>query len=96
MTRNPATRRPDPPGREPAGAAVCAVGVTRRYGEGAAAVEALRGVSPEVAAGELAAIMGPSGSGKSTLLHILAGLDRPTSGAVMIGGRNLSRLGHGS
>jgi len=60
---------------------------------GAATVEALRGVSLEVAAGELAAIMGPSGSGKSTLLHILAGLDRPTSGEVMVGGRNLSRLG---
>jgi putative ABC transport system ATP-binding protein len=73
--------------------AVRAEGVTRRYGEGAAAVEALRGVSLEVAAGELAGIMGPSGSGKSTLLHILAGLDRPTSGEVMIGGRNVSRLG---
>jgi putative ABC transport system ATP-binding protein len=67
--------------------------VTRRYGEGATAVEALRGVSLEVAAGELAAIMDPSGSGKSTLLHILAALDRPTSGEVMIGGRYLSRLG---
>ncbi|MHB1837560.1 MAG: ABC transporter ATP-binding protein [Solirubrobacteraceae bacterium] len=67
--------------------------LTRRYGEGAAAVDALRGVSLSVAEGELVAVMGPSGSGKSTLLHILAGLDRPTSGETFIGGRPLSRLG---
>ena len=55
-----------------------ATDVTRRYGEGDTAVDALRGVSLGFAARQLTAIMGPSGSGKSTLMHILAGLDRPT------------------
>ncbi len=72
--------------------AVSAVDLTRRYGEGEAAVDALRGVSLSVARGELVAVMGPSGSGKSTLLHILAGLDKPTSGEAYIGGRALSGL----
>jgi putative ABC transport system ATP-binding protein len=67
--------------------------VTRRYGEGADAVDALRGVTLQVAKGELVALMGPSGSGKSTLLHILGGLDRPTRGEVFIDGNGLSRLG---
>ena len=60
------------------GAVVVADDVTRRYGEGDTAVDALRGVSLEVAQGQLTAVMGPSGSGKSTLMHILAGLDKPT------------------
>src|SRR5690349_17816725 len=63
---------------------VAASDVARRYGDGDTAVDALRGVSLEVARGELTAVMGPSGSGKSTLMHILAGLDRPTAGAVKI------------
>lgn len=67
--------------------------VCRRYGEGEAAVDALAGVSVEFPAGRFAAIMGPSGSGKSTLMHILAGLDRPTSGTVRIAGVELTGLG---
>jgi putative ABC transport system ATP-binding protein len=66
--------------------------LTRRYGEGETAVDALRGVSVDVAGGELTAVMGPSGSGKSTLMHILAGLDRPTAGAVTIAGTNIGEL----
>jgi len=66
--------------------------VCRRYGEGQVAVDALVDVSVEFRAGRLAAIMGPSGSGKSTLLHILAGLDRPTSGAVRLAGVELTEL----
>ena len=72
---------------------VAAHELTRRYGSGDTAVEALRGVSLEVASGELVAVMGPSGSGKSTLMHILAGLDRPTSGTVTIDGSELGSLG---
>src|SRR3954465_12135903 len=71
------------------GTVVRAADVTRRYGEGDTAVEALRGVSLDWGAGELAAVMGPSGSGKSTLMHILAGLDKPTSGSVTIAGEDI-------
>jgi putative ABC transport system ATP-binding protein len=76
----------------PAGPVVSATEVTRRYGPGDTAVDALRGVSLEVPKGQLTAVMGPSGSGKSTLMHILAGLDRPTSGMVAIGGTEISKL----
>jgi putative ABC transport system ATP-binding protein len=72
--------------------AVSAQELTRRYGEGATAVDALRGVSIEVANGELVAVMGPSGSGKSTLMHVLAGLDTPTSGRVSIAGIEITGL----
>jgi len=65
----------------------------RRYGEGEAAVDALARVTVAFPGGRFAAIMGPSGSGKSTLMHILAGLDRPTSGVVRIGGVELTELG---
>jgi putative ABC transport system ATP-binding protein len=71
---------------------VLATDLTRRYGEGDTAVDALRGVSLEVAQGQLTAIMGPSGSGKSTLMHILAGLDRPTTGDVSIAGTAIGNL----
>src|SRR5881227_2703070 len=71
---------------------VSARDLTRRYGEGDTAVDALRGVSLDVRKGELTAVMGPSGSGKSTLMHILAGLDRPTNGEVTIAGTGLSAL----
>jgi len=66
---------------------------TKVYGTGATAVRALDAISAEFAAGAFTAIMGPSGSGKSTLLHCLAGLDRLTSGRVLIGGDELSGLG---
>ena len=71
---------------------VTARDVVRRYGEGDTAVDALRGVSVDIAAGRLTAVMGPSGSGKSTLMHILAGLDKPTSGEVTVAGVDISGL----
>ena len=73
-------------------AVVAAKDLTRRYGEGDTAVDALRGVDLEVQQGKLTAVMGPSGSGKSTLMHILAALDKPTSGSVWIAGTNLGEL----
>jgi putative ABC transport system ATP-binding protein len=66
--------------------------LSKRYGEGPTAVDALRGVTVEFSPGSLTAIMGPSGSGKSTLLHILAGLEQPTSGWVELAGRRLGDL----
>jgi putative ABC transport system ATP-binding protein len=72
--------------------AVHAVDLCRTYGEGDTAVNALCGVSLDVPTGRLTAIMGPSGSGKSTLMHILAGLDKPTSGSVEVGGQEITTL----
>jgi len=77
------------------GYVVSANEVTRRYGEGEAAVDALRGVSLDVTAGELVAVMGPSGSGKSTLMHLLAALDKPTSGTITIAGQDVGSLSDG-
>ena len=74
-------------------AAVAARALTRRYGDGESAVDALRGVSLEVPAGQFTAVMGPSGSGKSTLMHLLAGLDRPSAGSVHVGGQEISTMG---
>ena len=74
---------------------VTATEVRRRYGEGEAAVDALAGVSTQFERGRFAAIMGPSGSGKSTLMHILAGLDKPTSGSVQLDGVELADLDDG-
>jgi putative ABC transport system ATP-binding protein len=72
--------------------AVRARDVARRYGEGETAVHALRGVDLDVESRRLTAIMGPSGSGKSTLMHILAGLDKPSSGEVAVAGIDLGEL----
>jgi putative ABC transport system ATP-binding protein len=85
--------RPD--GAEPGAPVVSARDVTRRYGAGDTCVKALRGVSLEIARGQLTAVMGPSGSGKSTLMHILAGLDKPTEGTVSVAGIELTELNDG-
>jgi putative ABC transport system ATP-binding protein len=66
--------------------------LTRVYGEGETAVHALRGITTGFPSGQFAAIMGPSGSGKSTLMHLLAGLDKPTSGSVIVDGQELAHL----
>jgi putative ABC transport system ATP-binding protein len=71
---------------------VAARDLSRVYGEGETAVHALRDVSVAFPTGQFAAIMGPSGSGKSTLMHLLAGLDSPTSGSVVVDGQELANL----
>jgi putative ABC transport system ATP-binding protein len=71
---------------------VAATDVRRTYGDGEAAVHALNGVTVAFPAGQFTAIMGPSGSGKSTLMHVLAGLDRPTAGAVSLDGVDITGL----
>jgi putative ABC transport system ATP-binding protein len=76
----------------PPSVAVAAHELTRRYGDGDSAVEAVAGVSLEVPSGQFTAIMGPSGSGKSTLMHLLAGLDRPTEGTVEIAGEEITAM----
>ncbi len=78
------------------GQVVIASGVSRRFGEGAAAVDALVDVSTGFERARFTAIMGPSGSGKSTLMHILAGLDRPTSGTVVLDGEEITALDDGA
>jgi putative ABC transport system ATP-binding protein len=76
----------------PPTAVVSARDLVRRYGSGDTAVDALRGVSVDIAEGRLTAVMGPSGSGKSTLMHILAGLDTPTAGTVTVAGVEIAEL----
>ncbi len=67
-------------------------GVTKDYPKGRATVHALRGVDLEIPDGEWLAIQGPTGHGKSTLLQILGGLDRPTAGSALFGGRDLAKV----
>ena len=74
-------------------AATRAAELSKVYGSGDARVVALDAVTLEVPAGRFTAVMGPSGSGKSTLMHLLAGLDRPTSGSVRVGGEEISAMG---
>jgi len=72
--------------------AILARGLRKSYGEGAAAVEVLRGVDMNVAAGEFVAVLGPSGSGKSTLLNLIGLMDRPDGGALSLGGTDSAGL----
>jgi len=74
---------------------VSASNLVKRYGQGDAHVDALRGVSLDIEEGRMTAVMGPSGSGKSTLMHILAGLDQPTEGTVTIAGLEISSMSDG-
>src|SRR5436189_443817 len=92
MTESIAIPAADVADAAPTGPVVEAHELTRRYGEGDTAVDALRGVDLEVSRGKLTAVMGPSGSGKSTLMHILAALDKPTSGSVTLAGTELGGL----
>src|SRR5204863_8437007 len=89
MTESIAIPAADVADAAPPGRVVEAHELTRRYGEGDTAVDALRGVDLEVSRGKLTAVMGTSGSGKSTLMHILAALDKPTSGSVTLAGTEL-------
>jgi putative ABC transport system ATP-binding protein len=86
MSEQPVVTSPPASETAPGLPVVVAKDVTRRFGEGDACVDALRGVSAEFPKGQFSAIMGPSGSGKSTFMHILAGLDQPTTGSVKIDG----------
>jgi putative ABC transport system ATP-binding protein len=92
ITSIPTARKPTSPSADDAIAIAAARDVSRRHGSGDAAVDALRGVSLSLHEGDFVAVMGPSGSGKSTLMHIMAGLDKPTSGSTFIDGVALEGL----
>ena len=78
--------------RQTAGPAARVHNLTKTYGSGQAKVVALDNVTLDLHRGEFTAVMGPSGSGKSTLMHVLAGLDAPTAGSVVIDGTEIARL----
>jgi putative ABC transport system ATP-binding protein len=81
-----------PLGAPQPGPLVAASGLVRRFGQGSSAVDALRGVTLDIEAGRMTAVMGPSGSGKSTLMHLLAGLDTPTEGSIVLDGVEIAGL----
>jgi putative ABC transport system ATP-binding protein len=89
----PAEKRPEASAGNTAGNTVIATDITRTFGTGDSAVEALRGVSFTVGEGQFVVVYGRSGSGKTTLLNIVGGLDRPTSGALRVAGRDLATAG---
>lgn len=68
------------------------VNIHRTFQMGEVEVQVLRGIDAEIYKGEMTAVLGPSGSGKSTLLNMIGGIDRPTEGEVLVGGKNISRL----
>ncbi|MEO5935635.1 MAG: ABC transporter ATP-binding protein [Terriglobales bacterium] len=72
--------------------AVQAKGVTRHYAMGASVIPAVDGVDLDIASGEFTALLGASGSGKSTLMNLIAGLDRPTGGSILVDGRDLAKM----
>jgi putative ABC transport system ATP-binding protein len=76
----------------PQTAAVLATDVRRHYSMGQSVIRAVDGVSVEIASGEFMALLGASGSGKSSLMNLIAGLDRPTGGSIVVDGRDLSTL----
>ena len=86
---------PFAPAPSPSPSVVSASNLIKRYGQGDAHVDALRGVSLDIEERRMTAVMGPSGSGKSTLMHILAGLDQPTEGTVKIAGLEISSMSDG-
>jgi putative ABC transport system ATP-binding protein len=87
----PQQREVEPPARELA-PLIELVGVEKTYRMGRLEYPALRGIDLEVGAGELVAIVGPSGSGKTTILNLLAGIDRPSAGTVVVGGQRIDSM----
>lgn len=72
--------------------AIRATNVIKKYKVGKQIIRAIDDVSVDIHEGEFVALVGPSGSGKSTLLHLLGGLDKPTSGEIVVGGKNVSSM----